>query len=368
MKIGILTYQWAINYGAVLQAYALQEKVRELSGGTVDIINFAPPSLVEFYGLNPLRRGLTLKNRLGLVLCFPKKAKKHRLFQKFLSESLCLSPVTQNVQELAAQLADYDVVISGSDQVWNADICREHLPAYLFDFKLPGVKKAAYAASFGANWIKERHRDITARALKDFAEISTREQQGVSLVEELTGRRVEHVVDPVLLLTADQWRSFSMSKRRFPPYIFLYALQKTPRFLKHLAHIQNALGLPVVDVLPSHDKRKSSRTADYNLYDVCPREWVGLLDGAQYVVTDSFHCSTFSVILEKSFVSLRHSKTDDRVHSLLNLAGLSGRQLFVEDDVADYEEFFSRAPKGDILGLEAEQARSEAYLRRVLKV
>lgn len=330
MKIGIITFHFVENYGALLQAYALQRYLQQL-GHSVEIINYQP-DWVERGG----RFRLPISKRAvhaDLVIAYQKLTR----FKAFLSGK-CLHPLFSDFRShyLAESKREYrtlkalrkdppqcDVYVCGSDQIWNPSVQVGLDPAYFLDFG--SARRVAYAASFGRDDVEDSYHDVLRELLGKFHAIGAREKSGLELVEQLSGKRPAWVPDPVLLLS--DYDEITELPNRDRDYLMSYVLRSGEGIGDVQQHIADCLDIEVV--VPYNRQR---RWKGVGTEVVCsPGQWLGLIKSAQVVVTNSFHGTVFSILFRKPFVTvaLPGSKAglNERMVSMLDRLGLSDRML-----------------------------------------
>ena len=310
MKTATITYSNAQNYGALLQAYALVEYLRKM-GHSPDLIDY------RAFDQRWFKPRKTLSDVLftALMMCAGKR--RVRRFLEF-RELLPLTAFCRDSADLSKLNGQYDAWISGSDQVWNCN-ARVNDDFFLRFVHSPG-KKIAYAASFGSDSVPEESAETVRRYIKDFDFVSVREKSGALLVEELTGERPPVTVDPAFLLSKEEWRALLPAKREHgKPYIFVYTTELSKRLEKIVQTAHQKTGLPVISTqyIPGCGCRVKK--------DIGPREFLGFIDGASQIISTSFHATAFSVIFEKDFCVVPHSRTGARVIDLLEDLGISER-------------------------------------------
>ena len=330
MKIGILTYHRAENYGALLQAYALKTYLAGL-GHDVDFVDYWPDYHRRFFELFSWRKFLesSLKGKMVLLYytLFWHQARRRRQknLQAFMHEELGL-PLEAKYHNDHDVVNEFDVVFYGSDQIWR----RQCMPSHTgFDFWYFGsgnvqAQKIAYAASMGSIDVKEDEKEVLKKNLLGFEAISVRE---VSLKEWLTtlGIHAQVVCDPVFLLGKEIWLSLANKASGQPVnqhYILVYNLlgqTSTVNFAKRLSKEKN---LPIIEVnkkyVPFTSGRRCCRTAPVEYF-------LSLLAHADYVVSNSFHGVALSLILQKQFFAVGMGLRSGRVTSLLNSLHIPGR-------------------------------------------
>ena len=197
-KIGILTYHRAYNYGAVLQAYALQSAIQNINYN-VEIIDYCC-DYIEKIGSEK-----SIKNIIKFILSGRRINQTKKKFVKFRNDKLNLSNNDFN-RDTIKEIADlYDIYIVGSDQVWNYQGSNFD-KTYFLDFVKQNTKKKSYAASFGISKIPPKYEKEYIRLLNKFSDISVREKQGINIINNLLGKDCELVLDPTLLLSKKEWK------------------------------------------------------------------------------------------------------------------------------------------------------------------
>ena len=330
MRIGILTFHCAHNYGAVLQCYALQEFLKH-RGHDVCVIDYRPKAITSVYKLLTRKR-IIRKNVFRVVkdlsLLFW-RTKRYDKFENFINNKLQLAPVNTVLKN------SYDIIIIGSDQVWNYNITNGFDKYYWGNFPHPeNTRIVSYAASMQDNWPDELSPTIK-KNLENFDYISVRESSLVRSLSKLTeGRRIYQVVDPTLLIDKEKWKSIAKKPKISRPYLLLFQVEgrnkKTEKIADELSKKNN---LPIIRLTTSVDWHTSSKVRNTS-----PAEFVGLFMHASFVVCSSFHGTVFSLIFNRPFVSVRMGVgKDNRVGNLLQTFGLEHHFVDSIDMYADYQ-------------------------------
>lgn len=328
--IGILTFQFAHNYGAVLQAYALKKTIESM-GTEVNIINYLPDGLYQTYSNNLL---YYLRNRqLKSILKIHRKKYQVKKFKDFQNEFLELKYPIFNISDLT--LEKYDTIIVGSDQVWNEKIVPD-LSAYLL-LDVEKVRKYSYAASFGSNTISENILPMVKNALSRFEMISIREQSGFNMVSNSCGLKAFCSVDPVLLLSAAEWRGFY--KRKFSveskeKYILYIDLYKDKKLMDRAEMLKQRTSLPILAIHPTCWDINQGKS--HQLYDVGPLEYLKLIDEAEYIVSNSFHGIVFSYIFKKKLLYFFEGSTSSRITDFFNDIGIVDIENIIDFSNKEY--------------------------------
>lgn len=335
MKIGILTSFWFTedNYGSVLQSYALSTYLKE-KGHDVILIRYV---LTKDKKLPFKKRILKYLNVLNLIeyvknICvslFMNKKNKKRRFQDFKSKYICYSDnIYYSYEDLERDCPNCDCYIVGSDQVWNfygvpLVYTKKTVRAFLLDFGNIKAKKIAFAASFGNSELTKDFRTYMNPLLKKIDYISVREKNGNKILKEM-GIDSDWVLDPVFLLDKNKYRNLFI-KEREKKYIFVYLLSNKSDFsmakLKKFAR-KNNLNIIYVTGNQKFDFRKKEYPSI--------QKWLEYIFNAKYVITNSFHCSAFSILFNVPFLIVpqsRYLNQNDRFESLFEYFELSERYL-----------------------------------------
>jgi hypothetical protein len=355
--IGLCIKYFHENYGGMLQALATITYFKK-KGLKYELVQYEKCySMIEKIKQVPrLLNGILLNDKKEAFLK-KRGAKKHPEFLKNDSIRMAafaefkkrnfveLSPVFKGYTALCAGARRYSAVVSGSDQLWSP----AGLPTNYYNlmFVPDDIRKISIASSFGVKQIPWYQKKRTAEFLKRIEFVSMRENRGSEIVEELTSRKVPTILDPVFLLSADEWAELLPYKKEISePYIFAYFLGAEPSHRNAVKDAAKKLNCKIVALrhldqyVPIDEK-----FGDYAPYDVDPARFLNLLRGASYVCTDSFHGSVFSIIHKKKFVTFnryregsKHSK-NSRIDTLCNNLGLQNRRfrnsLELEEQLVD---------------------------------
>ena len=227
MKLAILTFQFAHNYGALLQAYALKEFL-SFQGHMVEIANYYPDSFKNTYSINPFAKGLTLRGRVKRVLQYPVRVPQAQVFEDFKRELLCLTEESGEQSTICDKLSEYDAVIFGSDQIWNTKLTKNDTLYWGEGIK---TKKIAYAASLGTSSLNAEQENACCRLLPEYSHISLRESGLEMQVGQLANKETKVVMDPVFLLDESRWKKLISPLRMQSEYMLFYFLYEDKRLL-----------------------------------------------------------------------------------------------------------------------------------------
>jgi len=315
MKIGIMTFHWATNYGAILQAYALQTYLSQ-HGHDTKIIDYLPYAYEK-----KLIRCFNIKRPWWIPHNILEYRKELRL-NEFRSKYLKLSKRYQAKEDLKNDPPAYDVYICGSDQIWNPYFTfsgeGKVTLNYFLDFGPDNVKRIAYAVSFGCTQYPEELVKFIAPILSKFDAVSVREKSGIQIVQKMGIDNVRLLPDPTLLLQAKDYEILlhqqQKAKRNYTFFYTLHAGQKTIKKIKQYF---------------SHGLRRCIIDAGSQRMGI--EDWLTFIKSSDFVVTNSFHGVVFSIIFRIPFIVVPvegiTAGMNDRIFTLLEKIGLQARIL-----------------------------------------
>ena len=382
MKIGILTQPLHTNYGGLLQAFALQKYLRDMGHEvlTVDYDRKFPLWLFPYR----LARRCVAKFVLGRkISLFPKLIPQGvgKFTQRFIDENIrTTKKIFAPARERDFAEYGFEAFVVGSDQTWRPAYS-PHMPTFFLDFLGSDTKtrRVAYASSFGKDeWeFSPEMTKICAPLAKKFHAISVREDSGVELCENYLGVSAEHVIDPTMLLSKedycaiverDEERGF-LEKRSSGNHLFAYVLDEAPEKKSLIADVAKQLGLSVEEIMPKREALQSGK-ASYPSVSA----WLRGFRDAEFVVTDSFHGCVFSIIFNKPFIAIGNAgRGMSRFHSLLKMFGLENRLVRLDGHSENLQERVSAliSEKIDWETLNTlcsrEQSRSRVFLEKSLR-
>lgn len=339
IMIGILTFHKSVNYGSVLQAWALQ-RMLALKGIESEIIDYEPEKYGELYDvfLKPGRPHFLVKN-INRVPVMAILAGQKKSFERFRRDNLKLSTesyTSANQEEISRK--DYEAIICGSDQIWNTG-ASDADTVYFLPFDIPG-RKAAYAVSLNTGSFDSGVRgELYKRWISDYDYLSCREQNGVDKLRSLLGddRQVDLNLDPTLLHNRVEYARITSPKLIRGKYIFVYYVWFDSSIVNAARMISRRTGLPAYTIEMAKGGRAYLRLIKNGIRPVtrtlAPGDYLSLIKNAAYVVTDSFHGTAFSLIFEKQFVCIndgdetRGYKDDVRIKGILGRLGLQDRYI-----------------------------------------
>lgn len=347
-KIGIITIVRVNNYGAELQAFALQKKL-ELMGYDAEIIDYLYYKHKN-HRISELEKpwiDIGYKRKVkeflypiiyALKTFFKKEQGQHRInnFDSFHKKNTRFSEVQySSMKELYMAQFPYEIFLVGSDQVWNP-WSKTSLDPYFLTFAPKGKKRISYASSFGVSELPQQSIEKFTDRLNELDDISVRESQGVDIVKKITGRAVQHVLDPTLLLSCNDWNKVATPPEFSEEYILLYLVTSSKYAMSVAAGLSELTKYKVVNICKEAVSENKSQTF-VNIVDAGPSEFLGWCSNASVIVTNSFHGTAFSIVFNRPFFSIigKNRSNTSRQESLLSLLNLNSRILREGDSLID---------------------------------
>ncbi len=359
-RAAVITFHRALNYGAILQAFALENILEEI-GVHADIIDYRCPHMERIYRPFDVRYCKTLS--AGAKKCIKSFGliKKRHNFNEFTKKYLTVTEKCRTKKDLQKAASGFETIITGSDQVFNPDAVGGDF-SYFLDFADPDVKKIAYAASIGYDSFPQKYKSKCIEHLKSFESVSVREKSMCESVAELTDKTVENVLDPTLLLSSSKWINIAKKPHNLPDkYILVYMMEGCKYTIEKARALADGKDCKLVLINPTLRQRLTCK--DFIMYIAAsPEEFVGMFAEAEAVVTNSFHGVAFSLIFKKEFYAeASNAEKSSRITDLLELFDLSDRLLPNEKNgKTDWEKVNSQLLK--------EQIKSISWLKNSLKL
>lgn len=356
-KVGIMTFHRALNYGAVLQAYALQKTISSFNGVECEVVDYLSPKITSDYKPFRVDKNNLIKSISKSIIMYQRRKKRKNSFDLFLKDYINTSQKIYDENSIELAKNDYDMFITGSDQVWSPR-CVGFDPIYFLTFA-ENAQKYSYAASFAVKSLPSDLEEEYKNRLKGFQTFSVRESSGKDLVRSLTGRDACVNIDPSLLLNASEWKKIATSVEK-KHYILVFTANPQISLFEFAYKLSKEKGLPIYYISDTPCIKKNGIT-----YIVAPtvNEFVGYFMDADYVVTNSFHGTAFSVIFNKDlFVEFKNkSGRNIRSESLLNLLGINREIVngMCEETYINWNDVNKK--------LEQEVLKSLNYLKRIVE-
>lgn len=333
MKVGIITFNRATNYGAVLQSFALKNKIISL-GHECTVLNYYN-EMVEKDASPFYLKNFSIKEMLITILQIKLRLIKNKKFKIFSEKYLDCSTKLLDKDTIQSQKSTYDAIITGSDQVWNYEITGLD-ENYFLSFASKETRKISYGASFGVSFMPKEYKQKYRQLLSYLDDISVRESSGAGIVQELLGFYPEIVIDPVFLIKANEWLKMAKEPHISEGYILVYSINRSKCY-QMAEEIQKKTGEMIVGLQTPMSNRVKCKA----IRDESPEEFLGWIKNAKYVITDSFHGTAFSIIFEKQFIFCNGGTGINRLsrqRTLLELVHLTDRVCSPDEYEKIYEE------------------------------
>lgn len=327
MRIGIMTWFQYENYGTVLQLYALSKTIGEM-GDEPFVINYRTKAHEIIWERNQIKERVV--KRVERVISRPiHSIERRKLFQLFLDENVSFTYRCDTLSELKGLNNHIDAFVCGSDQIWSPIAFDPH---YFLDFVVDTKRTIAYAPSIGQSTIRNpRIREEIKLKASRIEHLSVREEQGGSILSELTERSVSTVLDPTLLISSKEWSELhGHCSRQREPYVLVYMLRNRARHWKAIYEVKKKLGCEI-RIIPVFQLDLMRRGCIKE--PIGPKEFIELFENASFVCTDSYHGMLFAIQYHVDFCifeRFRFSETNNqnsRIYSLLDILGLRRRMF-----------------------------------------
>lgn len=368
-SVAIMTWYSYRNYGTALQAVALNRQIASFGYIPFDVAyNPALGASTHEPGKRSIPDRIMGRVNRAFGGISVTGGQREALFDDFLGEHLPLTSSVSRKVDLHELNGAFDAFVCGSDQVWSP---RSFDSSYYLDFVDDASRIVAYAPSFGCETLEPfAASGEICRLLRRFQHIGVRESSGAAIVEGCTGHRPPVVLDPTLLLSANDWDELSKPMNEETPYCLVYFLGTDLGNWRAARAIARARGLRMV-VIPVFERDLKSREAPS--CTVGPAEFLWLIAHAEVVCTDSFHGMVFSSIFRRDFVAFERfdprsrDSQNTRVYNFLQMAGAESA-LLPRSRMADWREYVGRAVDYVEVSARIEQRKSESldYLSAAL--
>lgn len=367
-KVEVITLHRTVNYGSVLQAYATQYVLEKL-GYQVEFIDYYPERL---HMLGMLKRIKNKSERLSKslflrtiarMLILPSYIKRFAVFKRFVKKKLKMTDITYLTEEqIEKNMPFADVYCTGSDQVWNVGWNEKFDSPFYLRFVPKDKKRIAYSASFGKAKLEDWEKNDTKVCLEKYDFIAMREKSGVEIVNNLGIKNAVQVLDPTLLLTKEEWTSLISDRYANRKYILMYNINHNRKLHEYAKKLSKLKNLPLIYI-------------SYNFHDgfnyghlkcnIKVEDFLSLIAHAKYVLTDSFHCTAYSINFNKDLLVAYPEKFSTRLVSIVELTGLTNRVIDDYEDLSICERKIDFQYASKIL--EEEREKSIRYLKMALE-
>lgn len=384
-KLGLICNYYIMNYGSVLQSFALQKVLKDYNSN-MEVIQYEDTPnlknkievllkirLKECINLRYIKKQLNEKWRIKVNLTYKETIENRKLaFDKFIKKHFTLSPKYHNKIEVTDGLKEYSTIVLSSDQLWGpSDIIRNYhtlIPVPEQTYKI------TYATSFGVAELPKFLEKRVAKFIPRINNISVREESGAKIIKKVCGKDVQVVCDPTLLLTSDEWNEIQEKEPIIKEeYIFCYFLGSNKEHREQALYLKKLTGLKIVSLRHlEFCESEELEFADITPMGIDPGELINLIKNAKYILSDSFHVTIFSILNHKQFVvfdrydNKSKQSRNTRIDNLLEKLDLKDRRIFDNkklniklDEKIDFE-------KVDNI-LSAWRIESRGYLEKALK-
>ncbi|MBM6820169.1 polysaccharide pyruvyl transferase family protein [Clostridium saudiense] len=355
-RIGLVSPYNIVNYGTKLQAFAMQEIIKTY-GMEPQIVNYFPkydrrPHILFKKVKNGILKNKNNDNGKNVNSKVSEKLAIRSKSVNSFDKKYNLSKSIKGYGNLKASIVNYDAFICGSDQIWaEGNLITDF---YSLEFVNNKKRTIAYAPSFGTATILDKNKDKYRKFIRNIDYVSVREESGKKLIKDIAQREVKQVVDPTLLVDRKVWIDLisGVKNEISEKYIFCYFLGISKEHRQAVEELKKKTGykivnLPFIKCINEADEN----FGDYKLFDVSPEKFIKLISEAEYICTDSFHGTIFSVIFQKKFYVFERfnrgseESTNTRLYSLLKMLKLEQQLisnpkyiLEVENQNIDYKK------------------------------
>lgn len=328
MKIGIVTFHFPLNYGAMIQAYAMQQYLIG-KGHDTYIIDYQPAYHLKWYPKPKFFNIVfekniikTLRTLIGGMLIYRVYSKRYAAFQDFLTKRMKLCPYRQE-----ADYSEFDSILLGSDQIWNLKNTDNRFDGVYYGDQFR-CRVFSYAASNRSKSFTEYEKSQYQEKLSKLYAVGVRESQLQKLLQPLTEKKVHLNLDPTLLAGADCFKDLNLERPLPKRYVLVYELIDHPEVRSMAESYANQIGAVCVS-LSGYARRWQS---EYYDYEAGPEKFLAYIKNAECVFTSSFHGTALSIVFNVNFYSIRQNNSADmRIESILSQLGLVHRFINFED-------------------------------------
>lgn len=363
MKASIITLHAVANYGSVLQTYATQ-KIFETFGFDTEIVDYRRKAIMNGSIkeiLNNNEYGLIHKIKLILLLPSIKKSKK--TLGAFLNKYINLSKECYHEDSDFENNKIYaDVYCTGSDQVWNTGWHNEIPKPFFLTYAPDNSRIISFSASIGKEKLDEWEKIEFKKHLSRYDYISVREKSAVDILNDLGILGCQHVLDPTLTVEPEIWHNLASDRVVNDRYVLIYQLSKNKSFGKYAKEFAKQKNLKLIRLCTRYDQCK-----EVGRGVVLPKveEFLALFRDAEYVITDSFHATAFSLIFNKKFINIFPKLYSSRLESILHTVNLNDRKLTNYSDFNIADKAIDYTKVNEILN--SERAKTKSFLEKALK-
>lgn len=355
IKILNVTIHVGSNYGSALQTYATCYLFGKF-GCIVQTLHYIPPRVTWRRYILEIH---SLRDALSHLFFFPIRfVEKYLIFGRFLKKNCNLTCPFYTLDEIKNNLPDADVYVAGSDQLWNSTHNEGIDEVYYYDYLPTSAKRISFASSIGKDHLSEKEMKIVATYLKQFSCLSVREKSAELLLNKMGICGITQILDPTLLIDKDEWRPLIHRRVVKECYLLVYIpynVASEAVIAQTAKKIASKYNLKIVTFAKHY---WGYEWADKNIKFASPNDFLSLFEYADFILTNSFHGTAFSVNFNKQFWVYEPSKFPTRIYSLLELTKLHNRLLYNEISDSDLEKAIDYSNINDVLNNERKKAYS----------
>lgn len=354
-KVLFITRHAVPNYGSILQAIASVEYFR-LNGIEAEVLDYVPQNEKPENLYIPMLASSRFSNYRFLkgVYTLIRRPDFKIMGEKFREYQKNLLPLTKEYNHLDenSELVKYDAYITGSDQVWGKIALDPYDKHYFWDF-IKDDNIFSFSASFGKTQYSKEELEVFEELLKKYRGITVRENTALDILKKMNIYNAKQILDPTLLVEKKYWNSFASSCMKRDKYIVVYQIHDNKEMNVYAKKMEKYLGIPLIRVSNSfsHIIRNGKL-----VYLPTPEEFLGLIRSAEYVLTDSFHATVFSILFERNFSIVHSGVTNTRIESLLKTFDLENRSIKGFDDFTQTQRRIDYQKVNEILEKEREKS------------
>lgn len=363
VKIAYITVHVGENFGSALQAIATSRVLKNIGANPV-LVNYIPPR-VTLSGF--LKRGFcSITGLIKTVLKLYPFLRNKKIFETYIREHCTISCPIYHHDDFRTKCPNADVYLTGSDQVWNF-VYNEGFDGHYYFQGING-RKISYAASMGMTILNDSQKELLVKNLKEYDYLSVREDSARTLLADIGINNVKVLIDPTMMLTNTDWSLYAAPRIIQDPYLFVYMpynIKDENAHYRLIKKIATEKRLKIVSFSLTYLK---DRFADITVKYPTPGDFLSLIKYADFVVTNSFHGSAFSITLAKNFISIKPNKFETRLSNILQIVGLSNR-LINGLDISELTPDFMSPIDYDSVNKVLSSKRDEAYefLKKAIK-
>lgn len=335
MKVDVITRHSVANYGSILQSYATQKAIEKLNH-ECEIIDYTRideqgKNKAKTYCKNSTTWNKNILTRLAYyIIQTPNYLYAYNKFKKYRRALFKQTNIEYtSLDELKKHVPEADIYCAGSDQIWGRIGNQDYDSAYFLSFVPKGKKCISYASSIGKEKISDETRKCIREFLPKFSTILVREKSAVDIIKEEKINNVDLVLDPTLLLNKTEWDLLCDDATNNKKYVLVYQLHDNKKFQKYAKDFAKKTKLPLIRICPS---AQNLIRGGKPIFLPTPQKFITYFKNAEYIITDSFHGTVFSIIFNKKFIDVLPKETSTRITNILEILNIEERVLSSYDD------------------------------------